>query len=238
MKRRGYIFAVLLIAFATLLSGCGKKEAPLRIQEAFGVRLGILNRQKQKDPGRVLRWQKIPGSVEIFCTPHTKTIWRVDFVTTETTMENIHRATTDQWHCKINSSGEARLKQSTIKAVPEYRLGPAGIRLSVIDHNGQQLNAKEKQMPEVILAEKHRLAYETIIIIEEALEHFFTDTGHYPLLLSELVENPWQYPRWDGPYIDSVPLDPWHNPYHYHRNADGKGYDFFSGGKNGRDKIR
>src|SRR5579871_1917959 len=71
-----------------------------------------------------------------------------------------------------------------------------------------------------------------------ALDLFKADNGHYPTgpnALQELVTAPVGATNWH-PYLDSIPLDPWQQPYVYecpgkhHTNA----YDIFSTGPDAR----
>ena len=63
-------------------------------------------------------------------------------------------------------------------------------------------------------------------------------TGGYPKSgdLEALVNQPSNVTNWRGPYLKSIPLDPWGNPYTY--DYPGKhnpnGYDLLSNGKDGR----
>jgi len=51
-----------------------------------------------------------------------------------------------------------------------------------------------------------------------ALDAFEVDTGHYPKGrngLTDLIQQPRDATGWHGPYLDSVPKDPWGNDYIY-----------------------
>lgn len=51
-----------------------------------------------------------------------------------------------------------------------------------------------------------------------ALEAFEVDNGYYPkgkAGLQDLVKQPNNTPNWHGPYLESIPEDPWHNAYIY-----------------------
>jgi general secretion pathway protein G len=74
---------------------------------------------------------------------------------------------------------------------------------------------------------------------ETALEAYEADNGSYPRGtggLSDLVEQPKDAPNWKGPYLKSIPLDPWQHAYVYEcpgrRNASS--YDIMSMGPEGR----
>jgi general secretion pathway protein G len=68
------------------------------------------------------------------------------------------------------------------------------------------------------------------------------DMGNYPNTeggLKALIKAPSsQSSKWNGPYLEELPLDPWENPYQYRfpgtRNINGsKGYDVWSLGADG-----
>ena len=66
-------------------------------------------------------------------------------------------------------------------------------------------------------------------MLRGALQTMRLDLGRYPLqdeglqLLTERPADPKISARWQGPYLDeSVPTDPWGNPYQYSPQASGK----------------
>ena len=76
----------------------------------------------------------------------------------------------------------------------------------------------------------------------QTLELYRLDNGNFPTTeqgLEALVEKPAEADNWNGPYLDkpSVPADPWGNPYHLHKGAEGRlrivssGQDGLPGGK-------
>jgi general secretion pathway protein G len=75
---------------------------------------------------------------------------------------------------------------------------------------------------------------------ETALDAFEIDNGRYPSTeegLSALVVAPSDATGWHGPYIKSVPTDPWGTPYNYqypgaHMQA---GFDLYSYGPDKRE---
>ena len=74
--------------------------------------------------------------------------------------------------------------------------------------------------------------------IEMALDAFEVDNGYYPKTggLNSLVEAPGNDSSWKGPYLKSIPADPWGAAYVY--EYPGKhhpnGYDVMSTGRDGR----
>ncbi len=74
--------------------------------------------------------------------------------------------------------------------------------------------------------------------LKMALYNFEIDNGAYPKSgdLDALVNQPANTPSWKGPYIESIPPDPWGNPYIYvypgKHNASS--YDLSSNGPDGR----
>ena len=79
-----------------------------------------------------------------------------------------------------------------------------------------------------------------IHILETSLDAFEVDCGRHPATedgLAALVQQPSWADGWHGPYVKSVPLDPWKNPYNYqypgtHNTA---GFDLWSWGPEGRE---
>jgi general secretion pathway protein G len=72
-----------------------------------------------------------------------------------------------------------------------------------------------------------------------ALDTFEVDNGYYPRGrdgLQALVQRPGDAPDWSGPYIESIPNDPWGNPYiyEYPGKNNPNGYDLMSMGPDGR----
>jgi general secretion pathway protein G len=72
-----------------------------------------------------------------------------------------------------------------------------------------------------------------------ALDAFEVDNGYYPKTgaLDALVNPPNDAKNWRGPYLKSIPVDPWGNPYTYDypgkHNANS--FDLMSMGPDGRD---
>ena len=81
------------------------------------------------------------------------------------------------------------------------------------------------------------------------LEPYRLDVGNYPSTeqgLEALMSPPEGVKsKWNGPYLEEIPLDPWGNPYQYKypgsKNVNGpRGYDIWSlgpDGKQGADDI-
>jgi len=75
---------------------------------------------------------------------------------------------------------------------------------------------------------------------DTALKLYSVDAGGPPSTqqgLDALVGEPSGSPRplkWDGPYIDKIPLDPWGNPYVYEQQDDDT-YVIISYGKDGKE---
>lgn len=77
-----------------------------------------------------------------------------------------------------------------------------------------------------------------IAALEQALDQFRLDIGHYPtteLGLQALMANADNNTRWGGPYLKKeVPNDPWGKPYQYRAPGQHGEYDLFSLGKDGQ----
>ena len=66
-----------------------------------------------------------------------------------------------------------------------------------------------------------------------SLDLYHLEVGHYPRSdegLNALVEKPAGVNNWNGPYLkkNTVPLDPWGNPYHYEYPGKNGEYDIYS----------
>jgi len=65
--------------------------------------------------------------------------------------------------------------------------------------------------------------------IGTALDSYRLDMGKYPKVLDDLVKNNSGKNRWNGPYIKSLPKDPWDNEYQYQKpGKHNKDYDLYS----------
>lgn len=74
----------------------------------------------------------------------------------------------------------------------------------------------------------------------KAIDQYRIDTGDYPSNsdgLNALINEPSGVPRWKGPYIKKLPLDPWGLPYQYKYPGEhnSTSYDVFSFSK---DKVQ
>jgi general secretion pathway protein G len=79
----------------------------------------------------------------------------------------------------------------------------------------------------------------TLRVLEQNIEEFYSDTGHYPERLEDLIKkpsNPEIAEKWEGngPYLKtkSVPKDGWGNAIQYKLSAEGaeQPYELFSKG--------
>jgi general secretion pathway protein G len=52
--------------------------------------------------------------------------------------------------------------------------------------------------------------------IKSALGQYEVDNGFYPKSLQDLLVQPGNAKNWHGPYLDSMPVDPWGNKYIYY----------------------
>lgn len=76
--------------------------------------------------------------------------------------------------------------------------------------------------------------------LTSALDLYFLDTGRYPAAsegLNALMRRPGNTNQWNGPYLkgDTLPLDPWGNPYVYRSPGERAPYEIISLGSDGRD---
>jgi len=78
---------------------------------------------------------------------------------------------------------------------------------------------------------KTKAAAIQIADFDKSLDLFKLDVGRYPTNsegLQALVANPGSAPGWNGPYMKSLPADPWSNPYHYANPGPNGGTDVWS----------
>ncbi|QDC44700.1 type II secretion system major pseudopilin GspG [Methylophilus medardicus] len=77
-----------------------------------------------------------------------------------------------------------------------------------------------------------------IAALEQALDQYRLDVGHYPATeqgLQALMTNPDNNTHWSGPYLKkAVPNDPWGKTYQYRMPGQHGEYDLFSLGKDGQ----
>lgn len=83
-----------------------------------------------------------------------------------------------------------------------------------------------------------KAAQAQIVALEQALDQYRLDTGHYPGNEQGLVAlntRPENEPKWSGPYLrKEVPLDPWGKPYYYRYPGEHNEFDLYSYGKDGQ----
>jgi general secretion pathway protein G len=74
--------------------------------------------------------------------------------------------------------------------------------------------------------------------LEDALDQYRLDVGHYPTTeqgLAALNSKPSGESRWAGPYLKkAVPNDPWGSPYQYRLPGEHGEFDLLSLGKDGQ----
>lgn len=83
-----------------------------------------------------------------------------------------------------------------------------------------------------------KVARAQVKALEDALDQYRLDLGHYPASQSGLValnEQPSGESRWQGPYLrKTVPNDPWGHPYQYRAPGEHGEYDLWSFGRDGQ----
>lgn len=83
-----------------------------------------------------------------------------------------------------------------------------------------------------------KVARAQIAALEQALDQYRLDTGHYPTTeqgLAALFAKPGNEQKWGGPYLKkNVPSDPWGKPYIYKSPGEHGEYDLSSLGKDGQ----
>ena len=71
--------------------------------------------------------------------------------------------------------------------------------------------------------------------IKTALGNYEVDNGFYPKSLQDLLTQPGNAKNWHGPYLDSLPVDPWQNAYIYYFPGKHGTYDLLSVGPDGKE---
>lgn len=83
-----------------------------------------------------------------------------------------------------------------------------------------------------------KVAKAQIKAVEDALDQYRLDIGHYPTTeqgLAALMISPAGESRWQGPYLKkALPNDPWGAPYQYRSPGQNGEVDIFSLGKDGQ----
>jgi general secretion pathway protein G len=73
--------------------------------------------------------------------------------------------------------------------------------------------------------------------IKTALNRYKIDANFYPKSLNDLIQQPSGSTNWHGPYIESVPIDPWGDEYIYEfpGKHNPSSYDLLSAGPDGKE---
>lgn len=83
-----------------------------------------------------------------------------------------------------------------------------------------------------------KAAQSQVVALEQALDQYRLDTGHYPgneQGLAALNTRPENEQKWNGPYLrKGVPPDPWGRPYYYRYPGEHGEFDLYSYGKDGQ----
>ena len=83
---------------------------------------------------------------------------------------------------------------------------------------------------------RQKTAQAQIEMLATACDTFRLDMSRFPETLEELILNPGEEKKWDGPYLrkSEIPLDPWDHPYEYRvPGEEGRDYDIISYGADG-----
>jgi general secretion pathway protein G len=72
--------------------------------------------------------------------------------------------------------------------------------------------------------------------IKTSLGEYEVDMGFYPQSLQDLLQKPRNARNWHGPYLESLPVDPWGNAYlyAYPGKHNPNSYDLWSAGPDGK----
>ncbi|MCI5778304.1 MAG: type II secretion system protein GspG [Lentisphaeria bacterium] len=237
MMRQKKIWRNLAAALMLAGIGCGSDAPPERIVRMPECELGASAAVRREFRSVPATWDGVSGMAEIFATPRSFTVWRADFVAASWDRAAAEATVLRKWHCRL-SGGRGELPGSTVEVMPAYDRGPRGVRVRVTDKAAAEIFARENARPEVDLRRRTERAREEIMLLEEALEHFFTDNGVYPRALAELHVRFSERGNWNGPYLEKIPRDPWGAEYRYQCAPDGKRYELYSAGADGTEMVR
>jgi general secretion pathway protein G len=72
--------------------------------------------------------------------------------------------------------------------------------------------------------------------IKTALDHYKIDNGYFPKNFNDLIQQPSGTINWHGPYLDTLPIDPWGNTnvYEFPGKHNPSSYDLMSVGRDGK----
>jgi general secretion pathway protein G len=106
---------------------------------------------------------------------------------------------------------------------------------ALVTHVGESVGR-----PSVAERARKQAALTQIENFKTALERFKTDCDRFPTTdegLNALIVRPPNAKGWEKPYLESVPSDPWGNPYVYRSPGSHRtdSYDLYSTGPNGDD---
>ena len=71
-------------------------------------------------------------------------------------------------------------------------------------------------------------------LLQDAITGYKLDIGSFPESLENLVNKDEQNEKWDGPYIQRIPKDPWGNDFVYTCPGENGDYDLMSYGADGQ----
>ena len=129
-----------------------------------------------------------------------------------------------------NRSGNAFLRLFAVSAL-------ALAASAALPGCGKVAKAVKNGVDSVNRMEKNRqLTAQTMIRnFETALDNYKLDVGTYPDSLQHLVQNIDDEYKWEGPYMKSIPKDPWGNEYMYDPYGEHNqgSYDIWSYGADG-----
>ncbi len=83
---------------------------------------------------------------------------------------------------------------------------------------------------------RQKTAQAQIEMLATACDTFRLDMSRFPETLEDLILNPGEEKKWDGPYLrkSEIPLDPWDHAYEYRApGEEGRDYDIISYGADG-----
>ena len=235
------------IVFLLLLAcGCGPRRPapPERFAEIGSARMGEVIPESELVGRELVRRQTHfltdRDTLEIFTTPLSRIVWRIDLVIPEfpdgaDPLSGAKKFAADTFFLDFGTADELHLPFTRVGISRAYDRGPRGVRISFIDKELAQKFLAEDSLPETALARKERRARDDVLLLEAAVVAFQRETGKFPGTLDDLIRDP-GLPGWHGPYIGAIPADPWGRRFVYRRTA--ASFELYSTGNDGSRVIR
>jgi hypothetical protein len=224
MKKVIFLFSLLLI-----FAGCepDKPDLPERLTAVGSVSFGKLPSGLPVEREMIVREEKFltdNDRLELFFTPLTGIIWRIDLVIPEFpgggSCAGAAEFVKSHFNIAVDEKYCGGLPGTSVTIIPAYEFGPAGVRISFTDLEYRKLFESENSTEKAHDRRRQKELDNSILLFENAVMSFYNDTGVYPENCDQLFRDP-GVDRWQGPYIDEIPCDPDGKKLIYRRTENG-----------------